>query len=80
MTRRTSDVFSNQLYGAVSNRCRAASRLSDVGPVLVTIEYRIIEAEREATGAGQRIAVAAGMTSPIWPTPKINGKVVVLGL
>ena len=32
------------------------------------------------TGAGQRIAVAAGMTSPIWPTPKINGKVVVLGL
>ena len=32
------------------------------------------------TGAGQKIAVAAGMTSPIWPTPKINGKVVVLGL
>lgn len=32
------------------------------------------------TGQGQRIAVAAGMTSPIWPTPKINGKVVVLGL
>jgi alcohol dehydrogenase (cytochrome c) len=32
------------------------------------------------TGAGQRIAVAAGMTSPIWPTPKISGKVVVLGL
>jgi len=32
------------------------------------------------TGAGQRVAVAAGMTSPIWPTPKINGKVVVLGL
>jgi len=26
------------------------------------------------------IAVAAGMTSPIWPTPKVNGKVVVLGL
>ncbi len=31
-------------------------------------------------GQGQRIAVAAGMTSPIWPTPKVNGKVVVLGL
>jgi len=24
--------------------------------------------------------VAAGMTSPIWPTPKVNAKVVVLGL
>jgi outer membrane protein assembly factor BamB len=32
------------------------------------------------TGQGQKIAVAAGMTSPIWPTPKVNGKVVVLGL
>jgi alcohol dehydrogenase (cytochrome c) len=32
------------------------------------------------TGAGQRVAVAAGMTSPIWPTPKVNGKVVILGL
>ena len=32
------------------------------------------------SGQGQKIAVAAGMTSPIWPTPKINGKVVVLGL
>jgi alcohol dehydrogenase (cytochrome c) len=32
------------------------------------------------TGQGQKIAVAAGMTSPIWPTPKINGKIVVLGL
>lgn len=32
------------------------------------------------TGQGQKIAVAAGMTAPIWPTPKINGKVVVLGL
>ncbi|GAA0715836.1 pyrroloquinoline quinone-dependent dehydrogenase [Dokdonella soli] len=32
------------------------------------------------TGAGQRVAVAAGMTSPIWPTPKVNGKIVVLGL
>lgn len=31
-------------------------------------------------GQGQKIAVAAGMTSPIWPTPKINGKVVILGL
>ena len=31
-------------------------------------------------GQGQKIAVAAGMTSSIWPTPKINGKVVVLGL
>lgn len=32
------------------------------------------------TGAGQKIAVATGMTSPIWPTPKVNGKIVVLGL
>ena len=32
------------------------------------------------SGQGQKIAVAAGMTSPIWTTPKINGKVVVLGL
>ncbi|MEO6689900.1 MAG: PQQ-binding-like beta-propeller repeat protein [Dokdonella sp.] len=32
------------------------------------------------TGSGQRVAVAAGMTSPIWPTPKVNGKVVILGL
>jgi alcohol dehydrogenase (cytochrome c) len=32
------------------------------------------------TGQGQKIAVAAGMTSPIWPTPKVNGKIVVLGL
>jgi alcohol dehydrogenase (cytochrome c) len=32
------------------------------------------------TGQGQKVAVAAGMTSPIWPTPKTNGKVVVLGL
>jgi len=31
-------------------------------------------------GQGQKVAVAAGMTSPIWPTPKINGKVVLLGL
>jgi alcohol dehydrogenase (cytochrome c) len=32
------------------------------------------------TGVGQKIAVAAGMTSPIWPTQKVNGKVVILGL
>ncbi|HEX3912410.1 MAG TPA: PQQ-binding-like beta-propeller repeat protein [Steroidobacteraceae bacterium] len=32
------------------------------------------------TGAGQKIAVAAGMTSPIWPTTKVNGKVIVLSL
>ena len=32
------------------------------------------------TGIGQKIAVAAGMTSAIWPTSKVNGKVVVLGL
>jgi outer membrane protein assembly factor BamB len=32
------------------------------------------------TGQGQKIAVAAGMTSPIWPVPKVNSKVVVLGL
>jgi alcohol dehydrogenase (cytochrome c) len=32
------------------------------------------------TGVGQRVAVAAGMTSTIWPTPKVNGKIVVLGL
>jgi alcohol dehydrogenase (cytochrome c) len=32
------------------------------------------------TGAGQRIAVATGMNSPIWPAPKATAKVVVLGL
>jgi alcohol dehydrogenase (cytochrome c) len=32
------------------------------------------------TGVGQKIAVAVGMTSPIWPTAKVNGKIVVLGL
>ena len=32
------------------------------------------------SGQGQKIAVAAGMTSPIWPTPKVNGKIVVLSL
>jgi len=31
------------------------------------------------TGAGQRVAVAVGMTSPIWPTAKVTAKVVVLG-
>src|SRR5882724_12091957 len=31
------------------------------------------------TGAGQRVAVAAGMTSPIWPTAKVTAKVVILG-
>ena len=31
-------------------------------------------------GAGQRVAVAVGMTSPIWPTAKVTAKVVVLGL
>jgi PQQ-dependent dehydrogenase (methanol/ethanol family) len=31
-------------------------------------------------GGGQKVAVAAGMTSPIWPTPKTTGKVVVLGV
>ncbi len=32
------------------------------------------------TGAGQKVAVAAGMTSPIWPTQKVTGRIVVLGL
>jgi hypothetical protein len=32
------------------------------------------------TGVGQKIAVAVGMTSPIWPTPKVTSKVIVLGL
>ena len=31
-------------------------------------------------GGAQRIAVAAGMISPIWPTEKSTAKVVVLGL
>lgn len=31
-------------------------------------------------GKGQKIAVAAGMTSPIWPTQKVTGRIVVLGL
>jgi alcohol dehydrogenase (cytochrome c) len=32
------------------------------------------------TGAGQTVAVATGMTSPIWPTAKVTAKVVVLGI
>jgi glucose dehydrogenase len=32
------------------------------------------------TGTGQRIAVSTGMTSNIWPTPKVTAKIVVLGL
>ena len=32
------------------------------------------------TGNGQKIAVAAGMTSPIWPTAPVTAKIVVLGL
>ena len=31
------------------------------------------------TGEGQRVAVAVGMTSPIWPTAKVTAKVVILG-
>ena len=31
------------------------------------------------TGAGQKVAVAAGMTSPIWPTAKVTAKVAILG-
>jgi PQQ-dependent dehydrogenase (methanol/ethanol family) len=31
-------------------------------------------------GAGQRVAVAVGMTSHIWPTPKVTAKIVVMGL
>jgi len=32
------------------------------------------------TGAGQKVAVAVGLTSAIWPTKKVTGKIVVLGL
>jgi alcohol dehydrogenase (cytochrome c) len=32
------------------------------------------------TGQGQKVAVSAGMTSPIWPTQKVTGRIVVLGL
>lgn len=31
-------------------------------------------------GRGQKLAVAEGMTSPIWPTPQVTAKVTVLGL
>jgi PQQ-dependent dehydrogenase (methanol/ethanol family) len=31
------------------------------------------------TGAGQKVAVAVGMTSPIWPTAKVTAKVAILG-
>jgi PQQ-dependent dehydrogenase (methanol/ethanol family) len=31
-------------------------------------------------GSGQRVAVSTGMTSNIWPTPKVTAKIVVLGL
>ena len=33
-----------------------------------------------AVGNSQRIAIAAGMTSPIWPTQKVNGHIIVYGL
>ncbi len=33
-----------------------------------------------ASGGRQRVAYAAGMTSPIWPTTKTTGKIVVLGV
>jgi PQQ-dependent dehydrogenase (methanol/ethanol family) len=32
------------------------------------------------TGQGQKIATSIGMTSPIWPTQKITGRIVILGL
>ena len=32
------------------------------------------------TGAGQKLAVATGMTANIWPTPKVTAKIVVMGL
>ena len=31
------------------------------------------------TGAGQRIAVSTGMTSKIWPTPKVTARIFLLG-
>jgi alcohol dehydrogenase (cytochrome c) len=34
----------------------------------------------DTTGAGQKIAIAAGMTSPVWPTAKAIARIVVLGL
>ena len=32
------------------------------------------------TGAGQKVAVTTGMTSNIWPTPKVTAKIVIMGL
>ncbi len=32
------------------------------------------------TGKGQKVAVAAGITSPIWPTAPVTAKIVVLGI
>jgi len=32
------------------------------------------------TGAGQKVAVAVGMTSPLWPTLQVTGRIVVFGL
>ena len=32
------------------------------------------------TGRGQKVAVASGMTSKIWPTPKVTARITVLGL
>ena len=34
----------------------------------------------QGSSGRQKVAVATGMTSPIWPTEKVNAKVVVLGL
>lgn len=31
-------------------------------------------------GAGQKVAVSTGMTSKIWPTPKVTAKIYVLGM
>jgi glucose dehydrogenase len=31
-------------------------------------------------GAGQKVAVATGLTSPIWPTPKVTAKIAVLAV
>lgn len=33
-----------------------------------------------AVGGAQRVAVASGMVSAIWPTPKVNARVIVYGL
>ncbi len=33
-----------------------------------------------AANGKQRVAVVSGMTSPIWPTAKVNGRVIVYGL